>query len=60
MLSVVGRRGPWMAVLVPELRNGRVGWLDARRNTRLFRVPYTLEARLSRAPCVPCGAWAGP
>lgn len=47
VLSVVARRGPWMAVLVPELRNGRVGWLDARRHTRLFRVPYTLEARLS-------------
>jgi lipoprotein-anchoring transpeptidase ErfK/SrfK len=48
VLSVVGRRGPWMAVLVPELPNGRTGWLDARRHTRLFRVPYTLEARLTQ------------
>ena len=48
VLSVVGRRGPWFAVLAPELRNGSVGWIDARRFTRVFRVPYSLEVVLSR------------
>jgi len=48
VLSIVGRRGPCMAVLVPELRNGRFGWLDARRFTRLFRVPYSIEVDLSQ------------
>lgn len=47
VLAVVDRRGPWIGVLAPELRNGRVGWLDARQHTRLFRVPYRIEADLS-------------
>jgi hypothetical protein len=46
VLSVVEQRGPWVAVLAPELRNHQVGWLDARRATRLLRVPYTIEVRL--------------
>lgn len=48
VLAVVARRGPWVGVLAPELRNGRVGWLDARQHTRLFRVPYRIEADLSQ------------
>lgn len=51
VLAVVARRGPWIGVLAPELRNGRVGWLDARR-ARLSRVPYTLEANLARRELV--------
>lgn len=47
VLGVVERRGPWVAVLAAELRNGQLGWLDARRNTRLLRVRYALEADLS-------------
>ena len=27
-LSVVRRRGGWLAVLVPELENGEVGWIE--------------------------------
>jgi len=48
VLHVVARRGAWLGVLAPELRNGQVGWLDASRNTELFRVPYSVEASLSR------------
>lgn len=47
VLGVVARRGPWVGVLAAELRNGQVGWLDARTNTRLLRVPYRLDADLS-------------
>lgn len=47
VLSVVEQRGPWVAVLAPELRNHQVGWLDARR-ARLLRVPYTIDVRLAR------------
>ena len=48
VLSVVERRGPWLAVLAPELRNHQVGWVDARRATRLLRVEYTIDVSLSR------------
>jgi hypothetical protein len=48
VLSVVEQRGPWVAVLAPELRNHQVGWLDARSATRLMRVPYTIDVRLGR------------
>ena len=40
-LGVVRRRGEWLAVVHPELGNGRVGWVNARRarvklaNTRI-------------------------
>jgi L,D-transpeptidase catalytic domain len=46
VLAVVGWRGPWVAVLAPELPNHRVGWLDSRRNTRLLRIPYSMEVAL--------------
>ncbi len=48
VFSVVGRRGRWVGVVAPELRNGRVGWLDARRITSLYRVPYEIEIQRAR------------
>jgi hypothetical protein len=48
IFSVVDRRGPWVAVLASELKNGYVGWLDARRYTYLYRVEYTVDIDLSR------------
>jgi len=27
ILSVVGKRGPWLGVLTPELSNGQIGWI---------------------------------
>jgi L,D-transpeptidase catalytic domain len=48
VVTVVGRRGPWLGVLAPELRNGRVGWIDGRRGVRLYRVNWSVDADLSR------------
>jgi hypothetical protein len=48
VVPVVARRGDWLAVIVPELRNGQVGWLDGRRDVRLFRTRWSLEAVVSR------------
>jgi len=48
IVAVVRRRGDWIAVLAPELRNGQVGWVDGRRGVRLYRTRWSLEADLSR------------
>lgn len=52
IVPVVRRRGRWLGVLVPELPNGRVGWLDGATHAQLFREPYALEADVSRRELV--------
>jgi len=47
VLSVVRRRGGWIAVLAPELRNRRLGWMRV-EEARPGRVGYSLRADLSR------------
>jgi hypothetical protein len=48
VLAVVGRRGDWLAVVAPELANGRIAWLNAARGVDVFREPYSIEAFVSR------------
>ena len=47
ILGVVRQRGRWLAVLVPELQNGEVGWLPARK-ARLDCVTWSVHADLSK------------
>ena len=49
VVTVVRRRGNWLGVLAPELRNNRVGWIDGRRDARLFRTPWSIVADISSA-----------
>jgi hypothetical protein len=51
VLSVVGRRGPWLAVLTDHLPNSRAGWIPADSAT-LLHEPYTLHVDLSRRELV--------
>ena len=48
VMAVVKRRGRWVAVLVPELANGRVGWIRMRDVTMFDTVPWSLHADLSK------------
>lgn len=48
VLSVVKRRGRWVAVLAPELKNGRVGWLRMRQVKSFDTVPWSLHADVSK------------
>jgi hypothetical protein len=48
VLSVVKHRPGWLAVLVPELKNGRVGWMRIDQVKRLGSVKWSLHADLSR------------
>ncbi len=48
VLAVVRRRGNWIGVLAPELRNSHVGWIDGRHDVELFRTPWSMEADLSK------------
>jgi len=48
IVTVVLRRRLWLGVLAPELRNGQVGWIDARRAVLLYRTDWSLEASLSK------------
>jgi len=47
VLSVVEQRGRWLGVLTPELDNGVVGWLPARR-AELGSVPWAIPIDLSK------------
>jgi hypothetical protein len=51
LLSVVRRRGAWLAVSVPEAPVGRVGWVAA-RTVRLFAVSYVVRVSLKRRELV--------
>lgn len=46
--TVVRRRGNWIGVLAPELRNGRVGWIDGRHDVELFRTPWSIVVDISK------------
>ena len=46
VMGVVRQRGEWLAVQVPELDNGDVGWLRA-RDAELGTVPWSLHVDLS-------------
>ena len=52
VLSVVRHRGDWLAVLVPELKNGKVGWMRIDQTERLGAVTWSLHADLSRREIV--------
>jgi len=47
VMGVVGRRGRWVAVLVPEVR-GRPAWLDTRRGVELIRTRFAIDVDLSQ------------
>jgi L,D-transpeptidase-like protein len=47
VFSVVLRRGDWIAVQAPELGNGELGWMPAKR-ARLDCVTWSMHADLSR------------
>jgi hypothetical protein len=46
MFAVVQRRGRWLGILSPYVRNSRVGWIPA-DNARLVHEPYTLHVDVS-------------
>ena len=48
VLSVVAHRRDWLAVLMPELKNGHVAWIRMNRVRRLAAVTWSLHADLSR------------
>jgi hypothetical protein len=48
VLSVVERQGDWLAVLVPELPNGEVGWLEESDVARLDTVGWAIKADLTK------------
>ena len=48
VLSVVQQEGEWLAVLVPELENGEVGWIQESDIDRLDTVGWALKADLSK------------
>jgi L,D-transpeptidase catalytic domain len=48
VLSVVEREGDWLAVLVPELENGEVAWVQEDEADRLDTVGWAVKADLSR------------
>ncbi|MGI8944994.1 MAG: L,D-transpeptidase [Thermoleophilaceae bacterium] len=52
ILSVVERRGDWLGVLAPELKNGDVGWIRRARVDRLSAVGYSLHADVSKREIV--------
>ena len=48
ILSVVERRGRWLAVLVPELRNGQRAWVRDDKVANISSVTWSLRADLSK------------
>jgi hypothetical protein len=48
VLSVVERQGDWLGVLVPELRNGEVGWVREADIARLDTVGWAIKADVSK------------
>ncbi len=52
VLSVVKHRGKWLAVLVPELKNGDMAWIHMDKVARLGAVTWSLHADLSRRELV--------
>lgn len=52
VLAVVKRRGRWVAVLAPELKNGQVGWMRMRDVSSFDTVSWSLHADLSKRELV--------
>ena len=48
ILSVVERRGRWLAVLVPELKNGQQAWVRDDKVANISSVTWSLHADLSK------------
>lgn len=48
ILSVVERRGRWLAVLVPELKNGQQAWVRDDKVADMSSVTWSLRADLSK------------
>ena len=48
VMSVVRKRGDWLAVLAPELANGEWGWMRADRATSIDCVRWSLHVDLSK------------
>ena len=48
ILSVVERRGRWLAVLVPELKNGQQAWVRDDKVANVSSVTWVLRADLSK------------
>ena len=51
-LSVVRQDGAWLAVQVPELRNGKVGWIREDQVSRLTSVEWAVHVDLSKRELV--------
>jgi hypothetical protein len=47
VLSIVERQGEWLAVLVPELDNGEVGWIQESDVARLDTVGWAIKSDLT-------------
>ncbi len=52
VLGVVEQRGDWLAVLVPELKNGEVGWIEADAVDRFDSVAVSMRVDLSKRELV--------
>ena len=52
VLGIVERRGQWLAVLLPELDNGEVGWIHEDDVARLDSVGWAIKANLARRTLV--------
>lgn len=52
VLGVVEQRGDWLAVLVPELKNGEVGWIEADVVERFDTLAVSLHVDLSKRKLV--------
>jgi hypothetical protein len=48
VLSVVRKRGDWLAVLAPELANGEWGWMQASEASSIDCVRWSVHVDLSR------------
>jgi hypothetical protein len=48
VMSIVDREGDWLAVLVPELQNGEIGWMREADVERLDTVGWALRANLAK------------
>ncbi len=48
ILSVVERRGPWLAVLVPELDNGEIAWMHQDNVAAASTVAWSMHVDLSK------------
>lgn len=48
ILSVVKRRGEWLAVLLPELDNGEIAWIHQKQVSSFGTVAWAIHVDLSR------------